>query len=124
MRLPLLAGLAALALSAAGCGSTPAGPAHGGADGRKIAELVSLFNDDKSTWGTAKRHFVADFKPADPRKYAQFAFEVKGDPQVSGDTATATVGFTSERKGEEVGEQQWTFAQVGGEWKIKTAPLP
>lgn len=49
---------------------------------------------------------------------------MKGDPQVSGDTATATVGFTSERKGEEVGEQQWTFAQVGGEWKIKTAPLP
>lgn len=123
MRLPLLAGLAALALSAAGCGSTPAGPSYGSADGRKISELVDLLNDDRSSWGTAKRHFVADFRPTEPRKFAKYDLEVKGDPRIDGDTATATITLLNGKR-EEVGVQEWTFVRDGGEWKIKAAPLP
>lgn len=126
MRLTILAGLAVAALTGVGCGGTPEGPGYGSPDGRKISELIDRLNDDKSTSGTLKKLFAAGvtLTPDQVRKYPRYFYEVTGNPAVSGDTATASVKLTGERKSEEAGEQTWEFAKEGDAWKIKSAPLP
>lgn len=121
-----LSGLVLAAAAAAGCGSggdKSLGPSYGSEDGRQISMLVSLVNDDKSTAGTLKRHFAAG-AAADYRKFPAYAFEVKGNPVIAGDTATATVALRTEIGDKDAGEKEWAFVKAGGEWKVKAAPLP
>jgi len=107
-----------------GCGeSGPGGPSYGGEEGRKIAQLVELVNDEKSTSKNLARLFVKGAAPKDTRKYPLYYFEVSGEPTVSGDSATAMVKVKQEA-GEETVEKEWSFAKEGDAWKIKSAPLP
>src|SRR5262245_26327550 len=106
-----------------GCSKTGAGPSYGGEEGRKIAQLVELVNDEKSTAPNLARLFVKGAAPKDSRKYPLYYYEVSGNPTVSGDTATAMVKVKLEA-GEETVEKEWSFAKEGEAWKIKSAPLP
>lgn len=118
---------AVLAAAAAGCGSAQVGPGFGSPDGRKVAELVAQLDDDKSTAANVRKLFAAGVVPpaADLRRMSAYSYDVKGDPVVSGDSATATIAMRSERKdGADAGEKEWTFVKEGDGWKIKSAPLP
>ncbi len=74
--------------------------------------------------------FVEGAAPeADRAKYAPpFEFEIKGDPEISENSATFTVaiGKRDPETGEvaDVGEKDWSAEKVGGAWKLKTAPVP
>jgi hypothetical protein len=111
-----------------GCSSTPpTGPTYGSEDGRKISVLVSELNDVKSLPDRYKKLFATGvtLSPADRKKLDTIAYEVKGSPTVTGDTATATIAMRSESASSaDLGTKEWTFAKEGDQWKIKTAPLP
>jgi hypothetical protein len=113
-----------LLLLLAGCGGPPV-ETFGGEDGKKIADIISHFDDllqnrPKDFEGT----FVASAVPkgATRKKYSNYQFSLLGRPTVTGTTATATVAM--ERFGGQPVEKTWEFVKEGDTWKIKAAPLP
>src|SRR5947209_8179587 len=120
----LLVSLSALTV---GCGGGPSLPSRGGADGRKIAELIGNFNDDVSNMKRMTASFAKDAmptKPAEIKRYSTYMYELAGDPSVSGATATANVKMREHRSGDNRGPVEWSFVKEGDAWKIKSAPLP
>ena len=111
-----------------GCGSsTPAGPSYGSPDGRKIAELIDKLNDDKGMAARVKQLFASGvtLSSAELKKIWTIFYEVKGEPVVTGDTATATIAMRSESASSaDLGTKEWAFVKEGDKWKIKSAPLP
>ncbi len=55
-------------------------------------------------------------------------FNVEGEPEVSGDSATFSVKVVRDEPNAAepvaVGQVEWTAVKVGDQWKLKTAPLP
>jgi len=117
-----------LPVLATGCGSPkPAGPSYGSPDGRKIAELIDKLNDDKSVAARLKQLLAsgATLSAADQKKIWTIFYEVKGEPVITGDTATARIAMRSESASSaDLGEKEWTFVKEGENWKIKSCPLP
>jgi hypothetical protein len=112
---------------AAGCGNSgPQPPSYGGEDGAKIAALVDQMNDDGNTIPKLKAAFAAGtpIGKKEMKTFPQYRYEIKGNPNVSGDTATATVGVNRHSVSDGGREMQWTFVKEGADWKIKSAPLP
>lgn len=110
-----------------GCGSsTTQPPSYGGEDGTKIARLVDQMNDDSNTVPKLKAAFAAGSPVGkkEAKTFPQYRYEIKGNPNVSGDTATATVAVARQVASNSGSELQWTFVKEGAEWKIKSAPLP
>jgi hypothetical protein len=126
MRL-LAAGLfTALALVVFGCALTPRPPDYGGEDGGKIARLVDDLNDDANTVPKLKAAFAAGTPVGrkEAKAYPQYRFEMKGNPSVTGDTATATIEVCRHSATEGGRDMQWTFVKEGDRWRIRSAPLP
>jgi hypothetical protein len=124
-----LAAWFAVSLLAAGCGgsSKPAGPSYGSTEGQKIAVFVEKVNDDKGVYARLKQLLASDvnLSAAEQKKIWTIAYEVKGEPTVTGDTATAKVAMRSESiSSADLGEKEWTFVKEKDAWKIKTCPLP
>lgn len=123
VRLALLA-LASAALVAAGCGRGAVMPNYGSEEGLQIAQFVSEFNDAKAD----RRKFhsaFADKPPTNWMEYEPYTYNVVvGSPKVSGDGATATVEVRKDADYSLIDTKEWTFAKVGGKWKLKLAPLP
>src|SRR5262245_60639250 len=114
--------LTVVALLLAGCSatSTDRGPSYGGEDGKKIARRVDALIDDRSSHPRMSKHFAKGAAP-DARqwpKYAPYAFEVVGDPSISGTTATAKVRIVQDSDRKEVGQVEWSFVKEGEDWKI------
>jgi hypothetical protein len=109
----------------AGCRHTTA-PDYGGEDGGKIAALVDRMNDDSNTVPKLKASFASGtpIGKKDIKTYPRFRYEIKGNPTVSGDSATATVEVCAYSGDDTGSEKEWTFVREGADWKIKSAPLP
>lgn len=79
--------------------------------------------------------FVAGAAPENRKDYAVRGYQVVGEPEVTGESATLTVkifggvhatgGSDRGSAGSETAEveQTWTLQRSGEEWKIKDAPL-
>ena len=117
--------LSLFALSAASCRHT-AQVDYGGDDGNKIAALVDRMNDESNTIPKLKASFVSGTPVGkkDVKAYPRFRYEVKGNPVIAGDSATATVEVSSQTGDGPGNEKEWTFVREGADWKIKSAPLP
>jgi hypothetical protein len=115
-----------LALLIAGCSSSGApAPSGPGDDGKLIADLIEQMNDDGGRDRQLKTMFAAGSPAgkAEARAFQQYRFDLKGKPNVSGTTATATV-VLEKHKGGTPAEKEWAFVKEGDKWKIKDAPLP
>jgi hypothetical protein len=115
-----------LAALLAGCGGPDMSSRYGGEDGKKIADLVGDFDDLVGKPKQLEAAFVAGAAPkgAALKKYLGVQLTLVGTPKVAGDTGKATIAFERSASGEKLGEKTWEFAKVGGEWKIKDAPMP
>lgn len=112
-----------LAVMAVGCSSSDGSsiPSYGGEDGLAIAKLVESLTDDSRI----QQRFApgAKITVKEQRKLRGNYLEVVGSPTVAGDSATAKVRLANGKPGEESPEFEWTFAKVGDQWKIQSAPL-
>ena len=116
--------LVALTIGLTGCGkSEPRGPSFGSEDGKQIAVLLEDLTEAAADTPKASALFAGQ-PPANLKQFGRYRFEVKANPTVSGDTATATVQIVAENDGTEKGATEWSFVKEGGKWKVKTAPLP
>jgi len=111
-------------LATAGCGS-------GGGGGQASADAVAITTaiDDvegfRNAKAVAKAFSAGAAPPADKLKaYGRYSLGLVGPPTVQGDTATAKVRFTENSTGKEAGTAEWALIKEGGQWKIKSAPLP
>lgn|SRR5262245_33977079 len=124
----LMAVSAAQALVGCKSSSSAVGPTYGSEEGRAIAELVERVNDDKSNVVKLRKMFAEGAVPKDQavlRKFPTLYYEVRGNPQVTGTTAVATVTMRSESgNSDDKREMEWSFVKEGEEWKIQSAPLP
>lgn len=120
--LGLLLGMA----TAAGCGGPNPARDYGGEDGKKVADLISEFEDLTNKPKEFAQAFAAGVAPkgAAQKKYNSYQYRLVGRPTVSGETATATITIEKPSTGDKIGEKTWEFAKEGGTWKIKAAPLP
>jgi len=117
-----------------GCGGDPVKP--GTEEHQQVAAVIAGVNDAAGDEETFQSIFVSGSAPAEQSKYYSAKIEVVGQPQVSGDTATAQVKISqgaseSEGRGGEPeatkvgsGEVTWTLKKEGDAWKIEKAPLP
>lgn len=120
--LPLAFALFIPALAGCGGGDTAGTGVLGGEDERKIANLISEFNEVKGNQAKLKVLFADP--PARPKDYEKREFTIPlGGVKVTGDTATAAVEVRQD-DATLLGSREWTFAKAGGQWKIKSAPLP
>jgi hypothetical protein len=126
MRITPAAVLAA-ALGTLGCGadSPPQVLDYGGEDGKQIAVLVELLNED-SALPKLKGLFApgSALTRADAARYGKCRYDLKGKPQVSDASATAQVVVIRAKDNEVLGEKDWEFVKDRDRWKIKSAPLP
>jgi hypothetical protein len=109
-----------------GCGeSAPTPPDVGGAEGKQIADLIDRMNDDNNSIPKLKATFAAGtpLGAKDAKTYPQYQYNLKGKPEMSGTTATATVTVQKAAGGTPT-DKQWEFVKEGDKWKIKAAPLP
>lgn len=110
----------------AGCAHSAAKlPDYGGDDGNQIAKLVDQMNDDSNTIPKLKAVFATGTPVGkkDIKSFPQFRYEIKGNPNVNGDVATATV-VVSRHTTSGSCDKVWNFVKEGTDWKIKSAPLP
>ena len=47
-----------------------------------------------------------------------------GKPTIKGDTATIKMRVLVPNTDNEVGQVEWTLVREGGNWKVKSAPVP
>jgi hypothetical protein len=113
----------AVCLLGAGCGGGPSPPDYGSEDGKQIARLVEELNEATSDEKRFRQAFAGP-APKDRKHFNAHLFDVDGAPAVTGDSATARVKVRSDGEGKDRGTQEWTFVKEGGQWKIKSAPLP
>ncbi|WP_166825718.1 hypothetical protein [Thalassoroseus pseudoceratinae] len=125
----------ALVVGLSGCGDN----VRGSLDETEQVTAAILALGDAAGGGpeTFQTLFVAGSAPENRKDYATAIFEVVGEPDVSGDTGTATVsvtrGYGDSQAGDSVkgnsassaapAEVQWTLQKVENEWKLKSAPL-
>jgi hypothetical protein len=121
MRGLVLIGLLALA-GCSGDGS-PAPPSYGSSDGAEIARLVEDFNEARSDLAKFRALFSGT-TPPNHTKYDRKMFDLVGNPEVSGDTATAEIAIRDDASNASLGKTRWTFVKDNGQWKVKDAPLP
>lgn len=121
------AAVVSAALAALGCGrdTAPTPPDFGGEDGRQIAVVIELLSEDAAL-PKLRRVFApgSTLTRADEKKYGRYRYDLKGVPEVTDATATATVNVIAHATGDRAGEQVWTFVKDGERWKIKYAPVP
>jgi hypothetical protein len=120
---------AVLALSAlavlAGCSSGKR-EATNLTDHVAIQQILRSFGGSASDPRNVPTWFAQGAAPpaAEQSKYAKYSYRAEGDPTVSGDTATVKVKLRDAKSDNEAGIVEWTFVNEGGQWKIKSAPLP
>lgn len=104
----------------------------GGGDGKPVetesdavAQFIREFHGQtvNPTWFAAT--FAKGSAPAEAQRprYTKHTYG-PGKVTVSGDTATIRVKVCDERYEKVLSEQDWTVVKEGGQWKLKTAPLP
>jgi hypothetical protein len=124
-RRALLTALLAVLLSSCSGGGKPGN--YGGADGKKIADLISDLDDTLQNPKKTAATFSGDAQAkvtAGLAKYRSLTYSLVGEPVVSGNTATAQVAIEQSSSGKKLGEKEWTFVKEGEAWKIQSAPLP
>ena len=102
-----------------GCGGDDVGSS---AD--ELSQFISGVSDSMGNPATFVAVFATGAAPAESEqsKYLQYRFWAK-DVDISGDSATVTVEI-SDSSDKVVAEVEWTAVREGGQWKLKTAPLP
>ena len=103
-----------------GCAGEPAGPAPADQVKMMIANLPDSAKNPER-WQT---FFAPGAAPGDAErpKYGTLMLHAN-DATLTGDTGTVKVGV-EDLEGRPLGDVEWTVVNEGGEWKIKTAPLP
>jgi hypothetical protein len=95
----------------------------GGEDGKFVAELIEDLNDFKADDTNLASHFASTSGVPTSSDLSRFDFSIVGKPSVNGDSATCKVRLDNSADGTLVGEKDWSFKKVGGNWKIENAPL-
>jgi hypothetical protein len=112
-------------LALAGCGKKAEGPPEG--DEAMLKNLVSQVPDATHNAKTFHALFASGAKvppEASRARYGKYYFTVVSKPSVTGDTAAARVSVRDDDNPQPLGQLEWTFAKEGGQWKLRTAPLP
>lgn len=121
LRIPT-AVLALAVLPGCSSGSKEAAPMT---DQIQVTQFIASFNGAKENPKYAPEWFAQGAVPptAELRKLAKYTCKVDGKPTISGDTATVKIKLL-DAKEQEVGQVEWTLVREGGNWKLKSAPLP
>ena len=124
VRLSSFAMLFALQLLACiGCSVGNKLPDMGSEDGAKVALTIEDLNEVKHNTKRLGELFVTKESIPDAKKLNQYVFYVKGKPSISGSTAKSAV-LIERNDGTAAGEKEWSFENVSGKWRIKSAPIP
>jgi hypothetical protein len=91
----------------------------------QVGQFIASLDDVKKDPKLLAPWFAAGAAPpaAELRKFAKYTCQADGRPTVTGDTATAKVKVLDANE-HEVGQVEWTLVKEGGNWKLKSAPLP
>jgi hypothetical protein len=110
-----------LLVAVAGCGARDEIRAPTG----KISALVSNVADAAHNQTAFEGLFAAGAAPAESERprYAKYLYRMQS-PDVSGDTVTTTVEIIDAATDDIISVVEWTAVEEGGQWKLKTAPLP
>lgn len=105
-------------------------------ESQQVASVITGLNDAAGQDEAFQAIFVDGAAPAEREPYATVAYEVVGEPTVSGEEATVDVkiipGVMNSMGGDrpakqdaslELSTQTWTLQKVGGTWKLKDAPI-
>ena len=107
----------------AGCGSdiSRTGPP----EHHPIIKLISELEDVEEDRESFEALFVEGGAPgkAEQMRYRRFMY-APSDPDVSGNSATIEMKISDVEGLKPAQEKTWTAELVGGEWKLKSAPLP
>jgi hypothetical protein len=112
-------------ISLAGCSSSGRDAAEL-TDATLIPQILRSFSGSASDPRNLPTWFAQGATPpaAEQRKYGKYTYRAEGKPAVTGDTATVQVKLRDAKSDQEAGIVEWTFVKEGGNWKIKSAPLP
>ena len=91
----------------------------------RVSGIVSGLDDAATDPETFRAMFVDGAAPDETQRsrYAKYSYGTKS-PEVSGNSAVATVAIREATTGKVLGEKEWTAEKVGGKWKLTSAPLP
>ncbi|MEW4528686.1 MAG: hypothetical protein ACF8PG_12425 [Maioricimonas sp. JB045] len=108
-------------------------------ESQQVSSAITGLNDAAGQDEAFLSMFVDGAAPAERGPYATVAYEVVGEPSVSGDEATVDVkiipGVMNSMGGDKPAKkdaseadiqpstQSWTLQKVGGTWKLKDAPI-
>ncbi|QDU40333.1 hypothetical protein Mal4_46890 [Maioricimonas rarisocia] len=107
-------------------------------ESQEINAAIAGLNDAAGQDEAFASVFVDGATPGERAPYASVAYEVAGEPSVSGDEATVDVkiipGMVNSMAGDkpqkgssdaalQASTQTWTLQKVGGTWKLKDAPI-
>jgi hypothetical protein len=112
---PALVGLLLLA----GCGAKDLSD-MGGDEGKAIAGVVELLNDYKARDEKIPMLFAKSDGLPSAQELNKYSFYVVGKPAVASDTATSKI-LVERADGSPIGEREWNFKKVDGNWKIVSA---
>lgn len=114
-----------LASFVAGCGSRTA-PVDLSGDEMAVRLLISGLPDDIDSKKIATELFVEGAMPDDTtrKRMAALMFMPLDGIAIDGDTAKAEITVSDGSTGSELGKVEWSAVKQGGQWKLKTVPLP
>jgi hypothetical protein len=92
----------------------------GGDEGTAVAGVVDLLNDYKADDARIQSIFATGTSLPPATELNKYSFYIVGKPKVENDSATSTI-LVEKMDGTPVGEREWTFKKVGGNWKIASA---
>lgn len=91
-----------------------------------VVQTVKSFNGSKMDPRNSPPWFAQGALPgpAELQKLAKYDCQTIGKPTIKGDTATIKMRVLVPNTDNEVGQVEWTLVKEGGNWKIKSAPVP
>jgi hypothetical protein len=107
-----------------GCASSHDAPPA--SDDSAVLQTVKSFNGSKMDPRNSPQWFAQGALPAQAelQKLAKFDCQTVGKPTIKGDTATIKMRVLVPNTDNEVGQVEWTLVREGGNWKMKSVPLP
>ena len=123
---PTVPGLLLLAASLflPGCGGGGGTPGKE-SEADQVAQAVREFQGATANPKWFAGAFAQGAAPAEAqrKRYVKHTY-APGSVSISGDTATIKIKVCDEKYEKVLSETEWTLVKEGGQWKLKSAPLP